>query len=336
MFTLVKSGLFTQWTDAGRKGAQIKGYSQSGAIDWFNFELANALCGNPLDSPVLEVMGGNIELKFDIPCVLSVTGAPVNLSINGQAKKMDGAVRCVLQAQDVLQIGQVETGLFNYIAFSTSFDLPLFANSVCEVKRESLTASASQHCFLQNGTYFKGETSKALSNAGARLFEHNALEQVDISPAMKALHQKQKEPHKSIPFTFCYQAATFSTIERQRFLAHDYQLSHDIDKMGVRLNGPTITSATKRLTSQGMVNGSIQISGEGKPIVMRNDRQTIGGYPIIGTVNSEGLAILSQATPGQSLRFEPTDFGTSAIWRQLIDIQLKQVLNNTLSLFDSQ
>ena len=41
MLNFINAGLMTQWTDLGRTHNQVSGYSQSGAVDWFNFQLAN-------------------------------------------------------------------------------------------------------------------------------------------------------------------------------------------------------------------------------------------------------------------------------------------------------
>ena len=41
----------------------------------------------------------------------------------------------------------------------------------------------------------------------------------------------------------------------------------------------------------------------GQPIVMMADRQTVGGYPKIGTVITVDLPLLAQAKPGTQVRF---------------------------------
>ena len=40
--------------------------------------------------------------------------------------------------------------------------------------------------------------------------------------------------------------------------------------------------------------GAIQVPADGQPIVLMNDRQTIGGYPKIGSVLSLDIAALAQ------------------------------------------
>ncbi|MGB5120990.1 MAG: allophanate hydrolase, partial [Vibrio fluvialis] len=60
-----------------------------------------------------------------------------------------------------------------------------------------------------------------------------------------------------------------------------------------------------------------QIPPDGQPIVLLNDRQTIGGYPKIGCVAKIDLPRLAQAKPGQSVRFVRGDLeGLQDVWCQ--------------------
>ncbi len=75
--------------------------------------------------------------------------------------------------------------------------------------------------------------------------------------------------------------------------------------MGYHLTGPSINSNCNSLRSEGISLGAIQIPADGQPIVLLNDRQTIGGYPKIGSVISLDIARLSQLRPGNSVDFKP-------------------------------
>jgi len=57
------------------------------------------------------------------------------------------------------------------------------------------------------------------------------------------------------------------------------------------------------IVSDATVPGSIQVPGNGLPIVLLADGQTVGGYPKIGTVISADLARLATAPVGAELRF---------------------------------
>ncbi len=58
------------------------------------------------------------------------------------------------------------------------------------------------------------------------------------------------------------------------------------------------------IVSDGTVDGSIQVPGNGAPIVLMPDRGTTGGYPKIATVISADLGRLAQITAGTVFRFK--------------------------------
>ena len=56
---------------------------------------------------------------------------------------------------------------------------------------------------------------------------------------------------------------------------------------------------------QGIPLGAIQVPPDGQPIVLLNDRQTIGGYPRLGALTPLSLARLAQCLPGSEVRLAP-------------------------------
>jgi allophanate hydrolase subunit 2 len=59
----------------------------------------------------------------------------------------------------------------------------------------------------------------------------------------------------------------------------------------------------REIISDATVPGSIQVPGQGQPIVLLADGQTAGGYPKIATVISADLPRLAVMAPGQIVRF---------------------------------
>jgi len=53
---------------------------------------------------------------------------------------------------------------------------------------------------------------------------------------------------------------------------------------------------------------------DGQPIVLLNDRQTIGGYPRLGALTPLALAQLAQCMPGETVRFRAVV--QEEAWRQ--------------------
>ncbi|MGB5328909.1 MAG: allophanate hydrolase, partial [Gammaproteobacteria bacterium] len=101
-----------------------------------------------------------------------------------------------------------------------------------------------------------------------------------------------------------YQQAAFGPLQQWRFFNSAYRLSERCDRMGFRLEGETVHSDIVGMLSEGICHGAIQIPADGQPIVLMNDRQTIGGYPKIGSVIPVDTARLAQLSPGAQVRFE--------------------------------
>ena len=85
-------------------------------------------------------------------------------------------------------------------------------------------------------------------------------------------------------------------------------MTADVSRVGARLRGPSLMRRHHgELPSEGLVPGSIQVPGDGQPVVMLRDHPTTGGYPVIAVVDPDDLADLAQARPGARLRFRPAD-----------------------------
>jgi antagonist of KipI len=83
-----------------------------------------------------------------------------------------------------------------------------------------------------------------------------------------------------------------------------YTLRPESNRMGYRLVGPVVTTVTSgALLSQPSPIGSIQVPLDGQPILLMADRQTTGGYPMLGTVISADLGLAGQLGPGDIVSF---------------------------------
>jgi allophanate hydrolase subunit 2 len=102
-----------------------------------------------------------------------------------------------------------------------------------------------------------------------------------------------------------YQDHSFTRLQQRRFFSGIYTVTDRADRMGYRLQGPVIECALEGILSEGICHGAIQIPADGQPIVLLNDRQTIGGYPKIGSALSLDTAKLAQLMPGSTVGFEP-------------------------------
>ena len=87
-------------------------------------------------------------------------------------------------------------------------------------------------------------------------------------------------------------------------LENKYQVTKDADRMGMRLAGEVIKHKDKAdIISDAAVFGSIQVPGNGQPIILLADRQTTGGYTKIATVIKADLPKLAQMLPNDTIEF---------------------------------
>jgi antagonist of KipI len=75
--------------------------------------------------------------------------------------------------------------------------------------------------------------------------------------------------------------------------------------MGYRLDGPALSATpSPDLLSAAVTMGCLQLPPGGAPILLMADRQTTGGYPLLGQVATVDLGSAAQLRPGDTLRFE--------------------------------
>jgi allophanate hydrolase subunit 2 len=99
----------------------------------------------------------------------------------------------------------------------------------------------------------------------------------------------------------------FAPASVDAFFAREWELTAESDRVGARLAGePLERTRTGELPSEGTVPGCVQVPPSGLPVVLLQDSPTTGGYPVVGVVHPQDLAVLAQLRPGSRLRFERT------------------------------
>jgi antagonist of KipI len=87
-------------------------------------------------------------------------------------------------------------------------------------------------------------------------------------------------------------------------LTTDHEVSHRLDRVGVRLSPEDRFEHSIELASEPSVFGAVQITPSGEPIVLGPDGPTIGGYPKIAVVIHADLDRIGQLRPGDRVSFE--------------------------------
>ena len=97
----------------------------------------------------------------------------------------------------------------------------------------------------------------------------------------------------------------FSKNSQDDFFSKEYKVTKLTDRMGMRLEGVKLeNTVNKNIKSEGITKGSIQVPGDGQPIILLSDHPTIGGYPKIANVITADYDKLVQKTPGTIIKFK--------------------------------
>jgi antagonist of KipI len=100
------------------------------------------------------------------------------------------------------------------------------------------------------------------------------------------------------------QRDAFSSETWERLVRSPFTISSEANRVGIRLDGPSLKPERGAdIISEGIVTGSIQVTGEGQAIVMLPGHATIGGYTKIATVIEDDWDRLGQLAPGDVIRF---------------------------------
>lgn len=281
---VVKAGLCTTIQDIGRIGYQQYGVPVSGVMDEFAFRVANFLVEADENNAVLEIpyLGPTLEFDFDI--TIAITGANLSPKINGQDIAMWKSIN--IRKGDVLTFSTIKSGARAYLAFSAEIDVPFVNGSKSTLLKSRLGGFEGRQLKIGDILNFKNPKLVAKRKILASKYIPEYLKNEEIRVVLGP--QDDYFTEKGI----------------NTFLNSEYEVTKEADRMGMRLEGEAIEHKNKAdIISDAAVFGSIQVPGNGKPIILLADRQTTGGYTKIATVIKAELPKLAQMTTGNKIKF---------------------------------
>jgi biotin-dependent carboxylase-like uncharacterized protein len=284
--TVLESGLLVTVQDLGRFGFQRFGVPTSGAMDGLAIRAANELVCNPGSAASLEIgLGGLVAIVND-PCVITVTGRGVNLIVENRPMRTWSAV--FVRSGWKIEVTKLEWG-WAYLAIAGGLDVPLVLGSRSTYLRGSFGGYAGRT--LQAGDVVPvGHSRFGAEIAGREMPPGNYADEVFADVVLGP------------------QVERFTEAGLETFLASEYIISLESDRMGYRLQGKAITHHHGAdIVSDGIVTGAIQVPQNGQPILMMSDHATTGGYTKIATMTTLDTWRVAQCTPGSGkIRFRAT------------------------------
>jgi len=267
--------------DGGRFGAQRYGLTPSGAMDRLGLGAANCLAGNALFAPAIEIGPYGAALTARGGAVrVALSGAPRSADIGGRIVAWDASA--TIADGETLKLGIARGGSFSYLAIEGG------------IKGEPMFGSLAVNARAGLGSPYPRplQAGDELSVVAASLGPERRIDlpAAAAGPIRVALGPQNDE---------------FSDEAIGLFLDSEWKISATSDRMGYRLEGPAIKHLHgHNIVSDGTVNGSIQVPGNGQPIVLMSDRGTSGGYPKIATVITADFGRFAQVPAGTAFRFK--------------------------------
>lgn len=300
---VVKPGLLATLQDAGRTGLAHLGIGRAGAFDAPALRIANALCGNRDDACALEMTLLGPTLRFDSAARIAVTGAPVALQVDGEARPAWAPV--FVPAGATVAIGAMREGCRGYLAVRGGLAVePVLGSCSMDINaglgpRDGKPLQAGDVLEMGSGPFFK-DSRDARHDVGRN--EPGTISFWWLDPRPWFMPDPDR-PLRLLPGTHLGQLTATS---RNTLFSEAFTVHADSNRTGLRLTGTKLAlRAPIEMVSEGCVPGLVQLPPSGHAIVFGPECPVSGGYPRLGQIAAVDLPRLAQLRPGDALRFQP-------------------------------
>ena len=272
---VIEPGPLTLIEDLGRTGFGDIAVGRSGAFDRAAHRLANRIAGNAESAATLEALGAGLTLRALRHCSVVVAGAQGPLSVD-QAP-VDRGAPVPLRPGQVLVLGPPTAGIRSVIAVRGGVLAPVILGS----RSRDTLAGLGPRPLARGDMIAAGDP------------EHDPVIDFVPPPPVPAVVDLVVHPGP--------RADCLTPTARAGLADAMFTVGSDSDRIGVRLDGPTVdVRSADRSSSEGVVRGGIQVPPDGRLVILGPDHPVTGGYPVIGVV--EDIDPLAQAAPGTPVR----------------------------------
>lgn len=268
MIEILNPGLMSLIVDKGRYGFASIGVPPSAVLDDYAYEALCALLGRE-NIPVIEVMGPNFGIRFGMDMTVAVTGASLQLTLNGSPVR--GWSSFHVPAGSELRVRGVREGFRYYVGFSGLMGI------------DRVMGSCSTYLECQ----FGGLDGRPLRR-GDVVPIYN-IEAVPPREVPEAVIPEISSPHVIHVITDL-ESHLFEEEDLKKALSGNREFAFTVsvvsNRTGIRLEGMNLSfkqNVPRSIISEGVIPGTVQVPGDGSPIIVLYER-TIGGYARIGVV----------------------------------------------------
>jgi antagonist of KipI len=288
---VLKAGLLTTVQDRGRFGCAMLGVGRAGAMDDAAMRIANALVGNPIDAPVLELTLVGPRLRFAAAAKIAIAGAEFPARVGDREIGLWRPI--AIAPGEEIEIGHARRGLRAWLAIAGGVVVEPTLGSASTDVNAGLGGCAGRALRdgdrLAIGTHDPHATARACGRASWS---------IDPRPWFDA------DPDRPIRLVRGAHFDALDAASRSRLFETRFRVATDSNRVGLRLDGPPLALAAPiELVSEPLAFGTAQLPPDGRPIALMAEHPTVGGYPRIGQVAAVDLPRLAQRRPGETVRF---------------------------------
>jgi biotin-dependent carboxylase-like uncharacterized protein len=250
-------------------------------MDLYALQLANSLVGNDETEAALEITGCGPILKFESNSTVALVGGDFPMTLN--EKIIQGQTCFDVSEGDILKIGCATRGFRGYLAIGGGYNL------------EQVLGSCSSD--------LSSDLGRGKLKTGEFILLKNAKKSVrNTSPKNHSNDLNSVEP---IRVTAGPEEYRFTAEGLEDFYSERYKIAPASNRIGYRLEGKGIKHTdSSDIISSAVRMGTIQVPGNGVPLIMMAEHQTTGGYTRIAQVIESDLSRLAQKKPGDIISFK--------------------------------
>lgn len=284
--SVISAGFQTTVQDCGRTGLRKFGVTPGGALDPISLRLVNLLVGNLECTAGLECVSGRLRLRFHDERILAWSGGEFEVRLGD---KLVPVLHCARVSTDIEILPQ--RGGRAWLAISGGINVPEILGSRATDLRAHFGGWEGRA--LRDGSELPlGVESELCARVRDEIPDHvsdwSAPRFVARGKLLRIIRGKNWDDNIGA-----------------KLLAQKFRIAMDSDRMGLRLEGEEIASASRReLVSEAVTPGTVQLPPSGAPVVLLQGCQTIGGYPKIAHVITVDLGYAAQLQPLDEVRFE--------------------------------
>ncbi len=286
VFRVIHPGPLSIIVDKGRRGYRDIGLSECGPMDFTSYTLSHLLVENRCDLPAIEIFLSGFTIEILRDTMLSIVGGEFEVYINREKTYTNR--KFFVRKGDVIKIGKRLSGMYLYLSIPGGITAPKVLGSASLDKKAGIGGIYGRP--LKSGDLIPGNPS------------------ADYPIGLKLRNLPfQREDPIVLRFILGPDLDHFAKESISVLTDTTYEVTQDMDRMGYRLKGQKIPHSNRGpdIISEGVVSGTIQVPGDGMPIIMMKDAQSLGGYAKIGVVIAADMDKLSQASPGDRIKFVP-------------------------------